>query len=274
MLIVSRRHAGADLELWRELERADQVVGEKILRSGRLAESHRAVFEFATEGPCYAGISWGKDSVVLACLLWHAARAVPLVHLRPTNHNPDCDAVRDAYFRAYPGQSYEEVAVDYGDLHRRSLPDCVLDRETDERWGAAIRETERRFAGRHILGIRSAESFGRMIRTMRWGLSTPRSCAPIARWKTADIFGFLAAARLPVHPAYAMLGGGRWPRERLRVAEIGDTHGKGSGRREWETEYYGDVLRRLEARARGSPQPPADPRFGPVIPAVQPHRPR
>ena len=73
-------------------------------------------------------------------------------------------------------------------------------------------------------------------------------CAPISAWRESDVFSYLAKNKLPVHPAYAMLGGGRWPRHRLRVAEIGDTHGTGGGRREWEQEYYGDVLRRLQCK--------------------------
>lgn len=248
MLIPSDRHRPADLALWAELEAADRVVGERFLRSARLEESRRAIREFAAAGACAGMTSWGKESVALAHLLRSEAPGVPLVHLRPTNHNPDCDAARDAYFAAFPGQSYEEVAVDYGTLHAGGMPDHALDRETDARWYAAIRRCETRHGGRHVTGIRSGESFGRMIRTLRWGLSTPNACAPLARWTMAEVYGYLAAHRLPVHPAYAMLGGGRWPRERLRVAEIGDTRGRGSGRRDWEAEYYGDVLRQLEAR--------------------------
>lgn len=247
MLIPSDRHTAADLDLWGELEPADRVVGARFLRSARLEESRRAIRAFAASGDCAGMVSWGKESIALAHLLRSEAPGVPLVHLRPTNHNPDCDAVRDAYFAAFPGQAYEEVPVDYGSLHAAGLPDHALDRETDARWYAAIRDCEARHGGRHITGIRSGESFGRMIRTLRWGLSTPNACAPIARWTLAEVYGYLAARELPVHPAYAMLGGGRWPRERLRVAEIGDTHGKGSGRREWEYSYYGDILRRLES---------------------------
>jgi phosphoadenosine phosphosulfate reductase len=175
------------------------------------------------------------------------APSVPLAHLRPTNHNPDCDAVRDDYFTRFPGQSYHEVLVDYGSLHAQHLPDSELDRETDRAWYAAIRDCEERFGPRHVLGIRADESGGRKMRCRVWGENSPNGCAPIAWWTTADVFAYLAHHDLPVHPAYAMFGGGRWPRERLRVAEIGDTHGRGGGRAEWEAEYYGDVLRRLQA---------------------------
>lgn len=247
MLIPSDRHTPRDLALWAEIEAADRIVGARPALLSKVERSIAEIRRFAAAGPCVAGTSWGKDSVVLVHLLWLVARNVPLMHLRPTNHNPDCDRVRDAYFARWPGQSYEEVAVDYHDVDR-TLPDEQVDRMTDQRWYAAIRDCERRYGDRHLTGIRSGESFGRMIRTLRWGLSTPRASAPIAWWTTADVYGYLATQDLPAHPAYAMLGGGRWPRERLRVAEIGDTHGKGSGRRDWEIEYYGDVLRRLESR--------------------------
>jgi phosphoadenosine phosphosulfate reductase len=246
MLIPSHRHSRRDLDLWRELEDADRVHGERLTRSGKIEESLGAIRAFVAKGRAYGGISWGKDSVVLAHLLRIAAPDIPLVHLRPTNANPDCDLVRDAYFAGWPGQSYEEVPVDYGSLHASGLPDHELDRKTDARWYAAIRASETPHGGRRILGIRNGEGFGRLIRTLRWGIATERACAPLAWWTMADVYGYLAIHGLPVHPAYACLGGGRWPRERLRVAEIGDTHGKGSGRRDWESEYYGDVLRRLE----------------------------
>ena len=62
-----------------------------------------------------------------------------------------------------------------------------------------------------------------------------------------ETFGYLAAHDLPVHPAYAMLGGGRWERDRIRVASLGGRRGDGIGRAEWEREYYSDVLNRLAA---------------------------
>lgn len=247
MLIPSPRHRPADLALWAELEAADRANAGRSALATRVQRSVMAIREFVAAGPCYAGTSWGKESVALCHLLRSAAPGVPLVHLRPTNHNPDCDAVRDAYFARWPGQSYSEVAVDYGRVHAAGLTDQAQDRATDRAWYAAIRESGRPFAGRHLLGIRAGESFGRRLRCRIWGESSPNGCAPLAWWTTAEVFAYLARHGLPVHPAYAMLGGGRWPRERLRTAEIGDTHGKGSGRAAWEREYYGDVLRRLEA---------------------------
>lgn len=243
MLIPSRRLTAEDLSLWGELESADRL---RPPTQAKIDRSLAAIRDFAI-APCYCGVSWGKDSVVVAYLCRIAAPHVPLIHLRPTNHNPDCDAVRDAYLASFPGQQYSEVPIDYGDLHAQRLPHHELDKLTDQRWYAAIRECGKRFGGRHVLGIRADESTGRKLRQLVHGESSPNGCAPITQWSAADVFGCLAAHDLPAHPAYAMLGGGRWPREWLRVAEIGDTHGTGGGRAEWEREYYGDVLRRLEA---------------------------
>lgn len=245
MIIPSPRHTPQDLELWTAYESADRVAAISLAPQWERATN--AILRFVAEQPsCYAGCSWGKDSLVVAHLLWTVASHVPLVHLRPTNHNPDCDVVRDAYFAAFPGQPYEEIPVDYSDLSPH-LTDAERDRATDQRWYAAIRESESRYGARHILGIRKGESTGRTIRMFRWGECSPNTCAPIGFWTTQDVFAYLAIHNLPIHPAYACLGGGRWPRERIRVAEIGDTHGKGGGRAEWEREYYGETLRRLEA---------------------------
>lgn len=245
MLIRNRRLTAEDLALWSVYESGD--LANAGIYHEKLHVSLNAIKEFTSRGPCYCGVSWGKDSVVVAYLCRLCDPSIPLIHLRPSNHNPDCDAVRHEYFRKFPGQPYEEIEIDYSDLHAKALAKHLLDKETDKRWYSAINELNRRFENRYILGIRSQESTGRRIRELVHGESSKTGCAPITRWKTAEVFAFLASAHLPVHPAYAMMGGGRWPRERLRVAEIGDVHGTGGGRAQWEIEYYQDVYRRVFA---------------------------
>lgn len=244
MLIKSERHTKRDLECWRELEYADSLHAQRSSLSRRIMESENVIAEFKSRAS-YAGVSWGKDSIVLAHLLFRNAPEVPLVRLRPTNSNPDCDSVRDAYFESFPGQHYSEVNVDYSDLHAQGLDDSTLDKETDRIWFASWKQVSMTFGPCYFSGIRSSESNVRLLRFLRWGEATEKTCAPLSRWTTADVFAYMQVNNLPVHPAYACLGGGRWPRERLRVAEIGDTHGKGGGRSEWEREYYGDSLRRI-----------------------------
>lgn len=242
-LLPSERHTKSDLATWREYEEADAVHGQWLMRSSKVDHSIEAIKSFGT--PAFVGVSWGKDSVVVAHLAWKAGIR-SLRNLRCNNRNPECDVVRDAYLSAFPSE-YQEVTVDYGQLHATGLPQHELDRATDQRWYAAIDSMGHEFGGRHILGIRADESGGRKIRMRRWGTNSPKGCAPIGWWTIADVFGYLSYHGLPIHPAYAMSGGGRWARKSMRVAEIGDTHGSQYGRREWEQEYYGDVLRRIEA---------------------------
>jgi len=245
MLILSDKHTAKDIELWQDHEFADQIHASSQRMRRMIDQASEAIQSFTADRACYAGVSWGKDSVVLAHLLWETAPHVPLMHLRPTNHNPDCDSVRDVYFTRFPGQPYDELQVDYSEINPLSTRE-EWDKATDSEWYRVIRKYSKAFGGRHILGIRSDESTGRRIRFCRWGLNSPNGSAPIGRWNTQDVFSYLAGYGLPVHPAYAMLGGGRWQRDRLRVAEIGDSHGTGGGRAEWETEYYGDTLRKLQ----------------------------
>ena len=247
MLIRVSRHTLADLALWSELEEADQIHG----RSRRLAEkTERAVdeiCEFAGRKPCYAGVSWGKDSTVLAHLVWRAIprlkTVIPLVWVRVEPiANPDCNHVKNNFLERFYCD-YHEV-TEYctrdvlGEWHATGTLEAGFDRAADIA-GAA----------RHISGVRGEESGDRMRRMRRWGTATIRTLAPIGWWSAGDVYGYLAAHDLPVHPAYAMLGGGRYPREQLRVASLGGRRGDGFGRAEWEREYYGESLRRLNSKS-------------------------
>ncbi|MGE4195970.1 MAG: hypothetical protein AB7G11_02445 [Phycisphaerales bacterium] len=238
MLIPSERHRPEDLALWAELEETDAVHARRLAASGRIDAAMDVLTVFASRGSCYCGVSWGKDSVVVARLLRSVAPRVPLVYLRQSTENPDCLRVRDCYFAAFPDQPYEEVPVTYASGASVS--------HANPAWNAAIASCRKRW-NRSILGIRASESMGRKIRMFRWSESSPNACAPIGWWSVADVFAYLWLSESPVHPVYAMLGGGRWSREHLRVASIGGRDGDGHGRREWEYEYYSDVTRRLEA---------------------------
>jgi len=251
MLVPSDRHRPKDLAVWHELEIADAVEAGRIDWPRLVDRSLDSIAAFVADDRAYLSVSWGKDSVATAHLCHQAATErgiapVPVVNLRvyPTR-NPDCDAVRDLFLARFPAPYHEEL-VDYSVVDPR-LPSITWDRQTYALWDAAWRRVERRFGQRHISGIRASESFGRRKRMQRFGLNSPNACAPIGWWRLDDVFAYLAASDLPVHASYAMLGGGRWDRRRLRVSEIGDEKGCGCGRREWEIEYYGDALRRLVA---------------------------
>lgn len=249
MLIHSHRHRKLDLELWQEYEQADLIHAEGDRLRKLVRRSLLAIRDFHKSGHCYCGVSWGKDSVVVADLCCRLGLNIPLCNLRVIpSRNPECDDVRDAFLDSHECD-YREFTVDYSEIDRRSVTAEDWDKQTDQLWNEGWRNVCKEMGTtRYVSGIRADESAVRKLRCLMWGESSKNTCAPLAWWTDRDVFAYLAGNNLPVHPNYAMLGNGRWSRERLRTAEIGDTHGTGGGRREWEQEYYGDVLRRLESR--------------------------
>lgn len=238
MLIRSTRHRPEDLTLWADLEDADLIHGERLMRSSKVARSIESIQRFVANGCDYAGWSGGKDSTVVAHLIFRAGVDVPLFHIRAKPvANPDNDIVRDAMLQNMPGMKYTERTITYATIFMdgRDNPDG------NRQFFAAFRER----GTRYISGIRADESGVRKIRMRKFGLSSQNTCAPLGWWTAADCFGYLAIHGLPVHAAYAMLGGGRWERHQIRVDELAGHGGAQYGRSEWEREYYSDVINRL-----------------------------
>lgn len=240
MLIPSDRHTRADLELWAELERADKAHANSRMLWRNYRRCEEFVREFLNAGPAYCSVSWGKDSVVIAHLVLSIRPATPLCWIRVEPiKSPDCELVRDAFLRLHPKTDYSEVEIwcdrSDGEWHATGTLE------------AGITQAQKQLGNRVILGLRGDESSTRQLRMWAHGINTERTSAPLAYLTANDIFAVLQSRSLPVHPAYAMLGGGRWQRHHLRVASLGGKRGDGHGRAAWEQEYYGDVLRRLEA---------------------------
>lgn len=223
MLILSNRHTRADLARWREYASGDESIVPRL-------DEAETISQIAAWQGDYCGTSWGKDSVVMMNLLYRSGNRVPCVYMRLAGHrdNPDCEAVRDAFLSRYD-VPYEERTFVY--------EQC----KNNEHWKALDRE----FGPRRMTGLRGDESTTRRMSIGVFGLDTGRSFRPIGHWMQDDVWGYLSRHDLPIHPAYAMLGGGRWDRQYLRVHSIGGERGTERGRREWEQEYYGDVLARI-----------------------------
>lgn len=231
MLIESERHRPADLELWRELEAADAIhagtLDSKIDRA-------KAVVERFAAGGCCAAVSWGKDSTVIAhlCYQW-----MPVYWVRwPASDNPHSQRVEDLFCRQFPNAIVVNITAPDSDDDDGTIGFRML-RDTHPK---------------RVTGIRADESTSRRMSAIVHGLQTDTSCRPILHWSAADVFAYLYRFDLPVHPNYAMLGGGRWNREHLRVDSIGGLRGRGFGRNEWEQEYYPDVLNRIKHAASKS----------------------
>jgi len=229
VLIASPRHTAEDLEVWEVEERTDALHAQRVNFKKKARDAMAEMAKFIPGGPGYLGVSWGKDSVVVAHLAWLLAQcggpSFPVVWVRvDARENPDCPLVRDAFLREHPGTVYDEIDA--------AIPEIGLTSSL------GFEEAARRYGDRHISGVRAAESAVRKLRTMRWGLSTERTCAPIAWWSTRDVFAYMHQESLPVHPAYACSMGNIYPREHLRVAALGGKRGQGFGRSEWEDHYY------------------------------------
>lgn len=238
MLLQSDRHTKEDLQIWREIESVDMLrsVNRKAIKSLNV------IAGFCRD-PCYCSVSWGKDSVVIANLVTNLKPEVPLVWVRPIGAEmPYCQDVRDEFLRQHPNSDYRECEVD-ADL-----------------WNDPSVSNERAFlparlaAGtrRRIVGVRADESATRTLSMRCHGVETDEVCRPIGWWTIDDVFAFLAQHELPVHPSYAMLGGGRYQRKHRRVASMGGEWGNQFGRNEWEMEYYPDIINRMKHAASKS----------------------
>lgn len=235
-----------DIEAWEREARADPIVARSARHRAKVAASEQALREFAARGPCYVGVSWGKDSVCVAHLAVALDLDVPLVWFPAGDiENPYCVLVRDAFLQQHPRARYEERAA-------------TLDRpwdgisEHDGAQAAFVRES-RAFGRRYVSGVRADESGARTLRMRRHGFSSRNTCAPIGWWSCADVFAYLHEHALPLHPAYAMSMGGVIAREYLRVGTLGGRGGAGHGRREWEQRYYGWRLAEIRRAATKEP---------------------
>ena len=241
MLIASPRHSAADLRHFREQESLDRMM----FRSGALRrleqEAIDVIGSFINTGPAYVSVSWGKDSVVVAHLLWRALAEYdlqsPLVVWCPAGaiENPDCALVRDEFLARFPLR-YEE--------HPAELTSDDWDRSVGHDGAQAEFERVTRSLGRrHISGVRAEESGIRKLTMLRNGTASENTCRPIGWWRTEHVYAYLAGHDLPVHPAYACSHDGNQPRRLIRVGTIGGSRGRGYrgvwGRAEWERRYYG-----------------------------------
>ena len=221
-----------DMRVWCKHEAVDAMNVRRMPLDKMSDNATQEMLAFIGAGPGYAGVSWGKDSMVMAHLIATLGRdgvRYPLVWIKVEGReNPFCIAVRDAFLQRFGND------VDYHEIEAKAADHAEGQRTSSQGFKMAADQ----FGARHISGVRAEESRVRRIRTIRWGLSSLNTCAPIAWWKAEHVFAYLHKHDLPVHPAYAMSMGGAWDRKWLRVASIGGMRGTERGRGEWEKFYY------------------------------------
>ena len=249
MLIPSPRHTAEDLGAWRRFEAQAEVHAQLSTFRKHVQHARDAVMHFTGAGACYAGVSWGKDSVALAHLIVSLVPRIPIVAIvRRPYDNPDCALVRDQFLARHPRVNYHEVILD-----------CERSAEVHGGWRVlgsfgngpdsrpkqvGFARASAMFGARYLSGVRGDESSERGKRAAR-GAIYGNSCAPLVRWSGWDVFAYLVSNRLPIHPAYACTIGGHLDPTRLRVGSLGGWDGRGHGRAEWERRYYPEELARL-----------------------------
>lgn len=239
-LIESPRHTQADLEAWHTTARYDTRLWPTI--TARATRAAQVIRDFAQGGDCYAGCSWGKDSLVVAHLIATHHPTIPIVWVRVKKwENPDCELVRDAFLTQYPHITYDEITVDSAAPRRWEADTQGAARTSTDGFTIA----KQHHGQRHISGVRAQESTTRRLTIARNGEASTNTCRPLAHWTGQDVFTYLAHHDLPIHPAYAMTYGGALNRDRVRVGTLGGERGTGVGRAEWEETYYPDVVRPL-----------------------------
>ena len=237
MLLRSERITCKDQEIWDELYKADQEFyrfnGEEKRKTAQ-----RHIESFLNSGPAVLMSSWGKDATVVAHLA--VGLDIPVVHIAQPDRDPteECDQVAAEFTARFPATKYFRISIP------NTGSPYLSGHITPELLSGAAASRSMFATSRWVNGLRRAERGGRQFRP---AATCGISCSPIFDWSTRDVFSYLAHHDLPIHPRYAMSGGGRWHRERLRVCTFSGYKGNASGRREWEREYYGDVIRRMEA---------------------------
>jgi len=250
MLIPTTRPTPADLAHWQRYEAMARLHARNARFRSRVDRARTELLSFVGAGPCYAGVSWGKDSVALAALVADLVPRVPLVWVRvEPDYNPDCPLVRDAFLATHPGLRYEEIVVE------RQAEGAYRAHGTLERGMARV--VEMLGTPRYLSGVRAAESAARKRRHAVFGHASKNTCAPLSLWDGLDVFAFLVSRDLPIHPAYACTMGGLLDPVWLRVSPIGpldtavwERQGDEHGRAEWERRYYGADKARIRAALR------------------------
>lgn len=253
MLLDSPRLSRADIAHWDRLSVYDQMLAAATDLDTLSERSIDVIARFAAAGPACVSTSWGKDSTVLVDLVGRSGVTLPVVWMRVHGHDlPECEDVRDRMLAQHPHLEYHELLMP---PQPARWWDDEAATQSKARADLGWRMIAQRFTPRHITGIRAEESRIRRIVQARWGDASDGAARPIGAWDATDVFAYLHARNLPVHPAYAMSKGGHYDRRWLRVHSLGGVTGADRGRADWEQAYYGDVIAAARTLPRtGDPQ--------------------
>jgi phosphoadenosine phosphosulfate reductase len=239
MLLITTKHSRSDLKAWDNVcyqyqlyyKLNNKKLDKKLNKSLNLIKLF-----FQNHQNCYASISWGKDSTILAYLIYLSQLPIPCVQTVCYTTNPDNELVKNDFCANYD-IDYHEVFSDDSVLDRFSFDQSVINK---------FFEPVKVIFGNHkILGIRGDESNIRKYQQIKYKGITSTSCHPLIHWSLDDVFSFLINKNIPIHPVYGYSMGGLIPLKDLRVDTLGDIRGRDRGRKEWENIYYQDELKQM-----------------------------
>jgi len=143
-----------------------------------------------------------------------AGQKIPFVYVKFNDrHNPDCE------FLERFNIDYHEECCDYAEV-----------RKGDKHWKAVAKK----YSGHRMTGIRNDESGRRLMIYKMYRFESNFSFRPLSLWKNQEIFAYIHQNELPLCPVYGYLGGGRWPRDKIRTHSLAGSTADGFGRTEWE----------------------------------------
>lgn len=235
MLIHSDRPTTQDMQVWEDRARYMRLPP-------REEPAIDAIRRFTATDDATVSVSWGKDSVVTAHLATLINPTQKILWVRSDGlEMPETLAVRDAFLDQHPNAQYEEVTVTLPIMRgEQGFPGPDVDMLGDH------------IHGRTITGVRGAESKQRAMSARIHGMMTSRTCRPILHWSTIQVFSYLLANDLPIHPAYTMSHGGALTLDDIRVHSLATATLYDSSYWEritrWEDTYYGDTIREELAR--------------------------
>lgn len=241
----------------------DFIWAQTSVHRRRVDAAIAAVRRAVEIGPIGVAFSGGKDSTCVAHLVRSVAPDAPIAFFDSGDELPGTlEMVRHVGAETVtPRLTMREMARYAGWWGYVSPidPDCSFDAKR-----ILISEPAETFVVRRGLrviahGIRAEESHARSKHVgargeLYEGADRTWVCMPLARWRLADVWAYIASHGLRYHEAYDAMTDAGIPRESQRVSGLLGERGSGWGRHEllrlYAPESYRDIIRQFPGLAR------------------------
>lgn len=253
-------------ERWDDYRPEDLVWARLVPHRSRVerAVDVTAAWLVACQRP-YVAVSGGKDSVAMLAIVQDAAQRIgrPPIDVMWHDSGVEWPHVPEVFDRLRALGLVHTLHIvrpdeDVLELKRRQMAGELSAWKKDE---LALFGPLRRYAEAHrldamALGLRSGESAGRAVSRATHGLTYRRTggmlvCTPIADWLWQDVFAFIAARRLPLHPIYSAPLLQLEHRGRIRLSWWASTDHHRHGELTWVRVNYPQIFARLCAALPG-----------------------